>query len=72
MTERRGYPSDLKDDQWELIEPMLLKWRASRGEGREPVASLREVVNAVLYVVRLQRQAIDTLDNALSAQDDEP
>ncbi|WP_405545761.1 IS5 family transposase [Streptomyces goshikiensis] len=52
MTERRGYPSDLKDDQWELIEPMLLKWRASRGEGRAPVTSLREVVNAVLYVAR--------------------
>ncbi|MCY0920043.1 IS5 family transposase [Streptomyces sp. H27-G5] len=52
MTERRAYPSDLKDDQWELIEPMLLKWRASRAEGREPVTSLREVVNAVLYVAR--------------------
>ncbi|MGW7332161.1 IS5 family transposase [Streptomyces sp. NPDC054840] len=52
MTERRGYPSDLKDEQWELIEPMLLKWRASRTEGREPVTSLREVVNAVLHVAR--------------------
>ncbi|WKK23794.1 IS5 family transposase [Streptomyces olivoreticuli] len=42
----------MKDDQWELIEPMLLEWRASRAEGREPVTSLREVVNAVLYVTR--------------------
>ncbi|MER7850615.1 IS5/IS1182 family transposase, partial [Kitasatospora sp. NPDC096077] len=30
MTERRRYPSDLKDDQWELIEPMLVEWRRTR------------------------------------------
>ncbi|WP_442819805.1 IS5 family transposase (plasmid) [Streptomyces sp. NBC_00841] len=52
MTERRAYPSDLKDDQWELIEPLLLAWRAARAEGREPTTDLREVVNAVLYVAR--------------------
>ncbi|MCX4515894.1 IS5 family transposase [Streptomyces sp. NBC_01619] len=52
MTERRAYPSDLKDDQWELIEPLLLEWRAARAEGREPTTDLREVVNAILYVAR--------------------
>ncbi|WP_326793853.1 IS5 family transposase (plasmid) [Streptomyces sp. NBC_00841] len=52
MTERRAYPSDLKDDQWELIEPLLLEWRATRAEGREPTTDLREVVNAILYVAR--------------------
>ncbi|WP_406066288.1 IS5 family transposase [Streptomyces sp. NBC_01077] len=52
MTERRAYPSDLKDDQWELVEPLLLQWRAARVEGREPTTDLREVVNAILYVAR--------------------
>ncbi|KIQ66238.1 transposase [Kitasatospora griseola] len=52
MTERRRYPSDLKDDQWQLVEPMLLRWRATRTEGREPTTALREVVNAILYVAR--------------------
>ncbi|MFD7736227.1 IS5 family transposase [Kitasatospora phosalacinea] len=52
MTERRRYPSDLKDDQWQLIEQMLLRWRAARAEGREPTTGLREVVDAILYVAR--------------------
>ncbi|MFJ8441250.1 transposase, partial [Kitasatospora griseola] len=52
MTERRRYPSDLKDDQWQLIEPMLLEWRRTRAEGRKPTTGLREVVNAILYVAR--------------------
>jgi transposase len=52
VTERRRYPSDLKDDQWELIEPMLLEWRRTRAEGRVPTTELREVVNAILYVAR--------------------
>lgn len=52
MTERRRYPSDLKDDQWELIEPVLTEWRRVRPEGREPTTKLREVVNAIQYVAR--------------------
>lgn len=52
VTERRAYPSDLKDDQWELIEPLLVEWRAARAEGREPTTDLREVVNAIFYVAR--------------------
>lgn len=52
VTERRAYPSGLKDDQWELVEPLLLEWRAARAEGRVPTTDLREVVNAILYVAR--------------------
>ncbi|GLJ93520.1 hypothetical protein GCM10017589_61340 [Streptomyces poonensis] len=28
MTPRDGYPSDLSDDRWALIEPVLTGWRA--------------------------------------------
>jgi transposase len=45
----RGYPSDLTDEQWALIEPMLPspKWF-----GRPEVHPRRSIVDAILYVVR--------------------
>jgi transposase len=54
MSSRRAYRSDLSDAQWALIEPILVAWRAERaGLGISRVVhSLREVVNAILYVNR--------------------
>jgi transposase len=46
---RRGYPSDLTDQQWALIEPLLPE---PASEGRREKHPRREVVNALLYVVR--------------------
>ena len=46
---RRGYPSDLTDAQWALIEPLLPE--PSTG-GRPEKHALREIVNAILYTVR--------------------
>ena len=51
---RRPYRSDLSDERWALIEPMLVAWRAKRvglGIGG-PRHDLREIVNAILYVNR--------------------
>src|SRR5919204_3254262 len=48
MTSTR-YPSDVTDEQWALIEPLLPK--AKRG-GRPRTADLREVVNGIFYVNR--------------------
>ena len=42
------YPSDLTDGQWQLIRPLLPK-RAKRGR---PPIDRREILDAVLYVVR--------------------
>jgi putative transposase len=42
------YPSDLSDRQWQLIRPLVPK-RAKRGR---PPIDRREILNAVLYVVR--------------------
>ncbi|MEU4772677.1 IS5 family transposase [Micromonospora sp. NPDC023644] len=52
--QRRGYRSDLSDERWALIEPVLTAWRAARvGLGiSRPVHDLREIVNAILYVAR--------------------
>ena len=42
------YPSDLTDDEWSLIEPLIAP--ASRGGGRREV-NVREVMNGVMYVL---------------------
>ncbi len=57
MTPHRGYPSDLSDARWQLIEPVLTAWRAERRGrgldiGRPPEHDLRSLMNAVLYVDR--------------------
>jgi transposase len=54
MPDRRAYRTDLSDARWAVIEPILTKWRADRvGLGiSPPMHSLRELVNAILYVNR--------------------
>jgi transposase len=53
---RRPYRTDLSDDRWELIEPILAEWRTSRAarglDINQPKHDLREIVNAILYVNR--------------------
>ena len=46
---RKPYPSDLTDDQWNLIEP-LIPPKVGKGEDRK--GNLRGVVNGILYVLR--------------------
>ena len=46
---RRAYPSDLTDAEWGLLEPLLPS--PQRG-GRPRIYSRREVVNAIMYVLR--------------------
>lgn len=48
MDTRRPYPTDLTDEQWQRIEPLLPKKR----RGREPVHHRREMINALLYLAR--------------------
>jgi putative transposase len=43
------YASDLTDEEFALIEPML---PAAKGGGRRRTTSLREVLNAILYLLR--------------------
>ncbi len=48
-TARKGYPSDLTDAQWELVEPLL---PAPKTGGRPEKHPRRLIVDAILYVVR--------------------
>lgn len=46
---RRAYATDLTDAQWELIAPFMLP---ETGGGRPRTTDVREVVNAIVYVLR--------------------
>ena len=45
----RRYPSDLTDAQWEMLEPLVPKPSV---QGRPPRLERRDIVNAILYVLR--------------------
>src|SRR5690349_1355965 len=48
MSERKPYPTDLSDEQWQQIERLLPK----KKQGREALHSRREMMNALLYWAR--------------------
>src|SRR5215210_1829862 len=46
---RRTYPTDLSDAEWACLEPLL---PAPKANGRPRVYPLREILNAIFYVVK--------------------
>jgi len=51
MERRRSYPSDVTDEQWALLTPLITRPARADGRGRPRAVDLREVVNALLYVL---------------------
>jgi len=51
MTERtrKAYPTDLTDDQWNILRPLI---PPKVGKGRNQEVDLREIVNAIFYWLR--------------------
>ena len=49
MSERKPYPSDLNDYEWELVEPLV---PPAKSGGRPRDADMREVLNAIFYVLK--------------------
>ncbi|RKE16811.1 IS5 family transposase [Streptomyces sp. TLI_171] len=47
-----GYPSDLTDEQWELVEPLLPPTRVGPKGGRREKHPRRRIADAIFYVVR--------------------
>jgi transposase len=47
--ERMPYPSDVTDEEWAHLEPLI---PAAKPGGRPPEIARREIVNAILYVLR--------------------
>ena len=46
---RRDYPSDLSDAEWKILEPLI---PPAREGGRPRTTDMREVINAIWYVLR--------------------
>jgi putative transposase len=44
-----GYPSDVTDEQWKVLEPLV---PVAKSGGRPRTASSREIINAILYISR--------------------
>lgn len=49
---RKRYPTDLTDQQWEIIKDMFPAAKSDVAQGRKRTTNLREVVNAILYWTR--------------------
>jgi transposase len=51
MSERMPYRSDVSDERWALIEPVITAWKAAHPSvsGHTGSYAMREIVNAILY-----------------------
>lgn len=49
---RKPYPTDLSEVQWLILEPLLLAVLKPGPRGRPRQINLREIVNAIFYVLR--------------------
>ena len=49
MSARRPYATDLSDDEWKILEPLV---PGAKPGGRPRVHERRELLNAIFYVVR--------------------
>ena len=47
--ERRSYPTDLTDAQWEILEPLI---PPAKPGGRRRSVNMREILNAIFYLLR--------------------
>ena len=52
MMNRKQYTTDLKEEEWSLLAPYLLKLMPEKGRGRKPKYELRVLIDAVRYVLR--------------------
>ena len=51
ISERKTYPTDLTDEQWGILLPHIPSAKTKWG-GRPRMVNMREVVNAILYLLR--------------------
>lgn len=49
MNKRKAYPTDMSDAQWLIIEPLI---PAAKRGGRRRSVCMREIVNAIFYLLR--------------------
>src|SRR6266702_2031448 len=49
---RKKYPSDLPDEQWTIVEPLIPPAKLSPRGGRPRLVDMREVLNTIFYLNR--------------------
>jgi putative transposase len=49
MRARRPYPTDLSDDEWEILKPLIPE---AKPGGHPRAHQPRELLNAIFYVLR--------------------
>src|SRR3989442_15929819 len=49
---RKKYPSDLTDEQWAIVEPLIPPGKQHQRGGHPPVVDMREVLNTILSLNR--------------------
>src|SRR4030081_2144127 len=49
---RKKYPSDLTDEQWAILSPMIPATKQSNRVGRPRKVDMREVLNTIFYLNR--------------------
>ncbi|MFE4875155.1 IS5 family transposase [Streptomyces sp. NPDC056682] len=51
MSMRKSYSTDVSDEQWVLVEPVITAWKAAHPSvsGHQGKYAMREIVNAILY-----------------------
>ena len=52
MGEREHYPTNVSDDQWELMKPLLPAPKKQPGGPGRPPRDLRQVLDGIFYVNR--------------------
>jgi transposase len=52
MKTRKAYPTDLTDEQWEIVQPLLPRPRSGTARGGRPPTEPREVLDAIFYHLR--------------------
>ena len=51
-SKRLKYPSDISDNGWKNLRPLLPKAKSNAETGGRPPADMREVINGIFYVVK--------------------
>ncbi len=52
MVKRKRYTTDLKEQEWQVLEPYLLRLMPEQPKGRKTSYQLKTLINAVRYVLR--------------------
>jgi putative transposase len=51
MSKKQTYPSDLTDEQWDILRPLLPKRKQGK-PGRQRTVKLRDIIDGILYILR--------------------